>query len=64
MASLRIHILFFFCALSNVVVVTARTPLFRFRNYSVNDGLSENTVYCISQDHKGFMWFGTKDGLI
>lgn len=63
MASLRIHILFFFCVLFHVVVATARTPLFRFRNYSVNDGLSENTVYCISQDHKGFMWFGTKDGL-
>lgn len=27
------------------------------------DGLSENHVKCILQDHWGFMWFGTKNGL-
>ncbi|WP_167019841.1 two-component regulator propeller domain-containing protein [Chitinophaga sp. Cy-1792] len=26
-------------------------------------GLSNNAVRCIFQDHKGFMWFGTYDGL-
>lgn len=36
---------------------------FHFRKYQVDDGLSENSVYSIVQDHKGFMWFGTKDGL-
>ncbi|NDV83974.1 hybrid sensor histidine kinase/response regulator transcription factor [Bacteroides sp. 51] len=36
---------------------------FHFRKIQVDDGLSENTVYCILQDSKGFMWFGTKDGL-
>ena len=36
---------------------------FRFRKIQVDQGLSENTVYCILQDTKGFMWFGTKDGL-
>lgn len=34
-----------------------------FRKIQVNDGLSENAVYTILQDSKGFMWFGTKDGL-
>jgi signal transduction histidine kinase/ligand-binding sensor domain-containing protein/DNA-binding response OmpR family regulator len=34
-----------------------------FRNYSVIDGLCSNTVWSISQDDKGFMWFGTKNGL-
>ena len=34
-----------------------------FRHYDVTDGLSENTVNCISQDHRGFMWFGTNNGL-
>ncbi|MFT3749499.1 MAG: two-component regulator propeller domain-containing protein [Agriterribacter sp.] len=34
-----------------------------FRHYQVEDGLSHNTVFCAFQDHKGFMWFGTKDGL-
>lgn len=34
-----------------------------FRTYEVENGLSHNTVSCILQDDKGFMWFGTKDGL-
>lgn len=38
------------------------TPL-RFRRHQVDDGLSENTVFCILQDREGYMWFGTKDGL-
>lgn len=36
---------------------------FHFKRIQVDDGLSENTVYCILQDSKGFIWFGTKDGL-
>lgn len=34
-----------------------------FKHLSVQDGLSQNTVNAILQDRKGFMWFGTKDGL-
>jgi len=34
-----------------------------FRNYQVEDGLSHNSVISMLQDHRGFMWFGTKDGL-
>jgi ligand-binding sensor domain-containing protein/signal transduction histidine kinase len=34
-----------------------------FRHYEVEDGLSNNNVLCILQDKKGFMWFGTRDGL-
>jgi signal transduction histidine kinase/ligand-binding sensor domain-containing protein/AraC-like DNA-binding protein len=34
-----------------------------FRNISINDGLSDTQIQCISQDKKGFMWFGTPYGL-
>src|SRR4051794_7007622 len=34
-----------------------------FRHVTIADGLSQNAVSGIMQDHRGFMWFGTKDGL-
>lgn len=34
-----------------------------FDHFDINNGLSQNTVNCIFQDFKGFMWFGTKNGL-
>ncbi len=36
---------------------------FRFYKITTNEGLSHSTVYAIVQDHKGFMWFGTRAGL-
>lgn len=36
---------------------------FYFRHYEVENGLSNNTVFCSVQDRNGFLWFGTKDGL-
>jgi len=34
-----------------------------FRKITSDVGLSHNTVYTIAQDSKGFMWFGTREGL-
>lgn len=33
------------------------------RYIGIEHGLSNNSVICIYQDHNGFMWFGTFDGL-
>src|ERR1700710_1125092 len=35
----------------------------RFRHISNEQGLSNSTVNCIFQDSRGFIWFGTRDGL-
>ncbi|MGH7495335.1 MAG: sensor histidine kinase [bacterium] len=35
----------------------------RFEHLSVEQGLSHNIVFCSLQDRKGFMWFGTTNGL-
>lgn len=37
-------------------------PLY-FSNLSLNDGLSQITVTSVFQDKKGYMWFGTRNGL-
>jgi len=34
-----------------------------FKNYSVENGLSDFTVNCIFQDSYGFIWIGTSNGL-
>ncbi|HAS44308.1 MAG TPA: hypothetical protein DCS93_27775 [Microscillaceae bacterium] len=35
----------------------------KFSNINSTQGLSQNTVKCMVQDRKGFLWFGTADGL-
>ena len=35
----------------------------RFESYSVDDGLSSNRVSCSYQDHKGWIWLGTSNGI-
>lgn len=43
--------------------VTAQTDVKHFSNLSIEEGLSQSSVYTITQDKKGFMWFGTRNGL-
>jgi len=35
----------------------------KFDRIGLEQGLSHNTVWCLLQDRKGFMWLGTEDGL-
>jgi len=53
-----------FCAVFCLGMFTYSTAQnISFRHLNINDGLSQNAVFAIIQDSKGFMWFGTKDGL-
>ena len=55
--------LIIFLILSASCLLTAQAQSLKFDRLSVQNGLSENLVSCIFQDSKGFMWFGTQDGL-
>ena len=46
-----------------ISVLHAQSIIPRFESLGVNDGLSHSSVNSITQDKKGFMWFGTPDGL-
>ena len=43
--------------------VNAQQPYLYFNKLTVQNGLSHNKVNCILQDQRGFIWFGTDDGL-
>jgi signal transduction histidine kinase/ligand-binding sensor domain-containing protein len=51
-----------------IIPSTAELPMnpdqpIKFERISLEDGLSQSSVYSILQDSRGFLWFGTEDGL-
>src|SRR5882757_693405 len=42
---------------------TAQQPNLKFEHLDINAGLSQNNVLNVLQDSRGFIWFGTRDGL-
>jgi len=56
------RILFLIAFLSIALATGAQRSCF-FTHYSSEDGLSQNTVMSILQDHKGNLWFSTWDGI-
>jgi PAS domain S-box-containing protein len=45
------------------VAARAQTSAPAFERISVDDGLSQSYVTALAQDHQGFVWVGTHDGL-
>jgi signal transduction histidine kinase/ligand-binding sensor domain-containing protein/CheY-like chemotaxis protein len=55
--------LFFLLAALLPLLSHAQISDTRFRHISIEQGLSNSSINCIFQDSRGFMWFGTRDGL-
>lgn len=53
------HIFFFL----SVHIVFGQNLNGFFKNYSTDNGLPSDRVLSVAQDKRGFMWFGTNDGL-
>lgn len=47
----------------NVVGILKAQASIKFEHFSQEQGLSDESVRCITQDKKGFMWFGAMGGL-
>ena len=43
--------------------LAARSREIRFERIMSEKGLSERSIICMTHDRRGFMWFGTRDGL-
>ena len=59
---MRIHH-YLFLLLALPVISIAQKKQLEFDHFRTNQGLSQSNVLCILQDSKGFMWFGTREGL-
>ena len=57
------HKVFILSILFCVYLASAQKPNVRFIQYYTSDGLPHNKINCIYQDSKGYMWFGTNEGL-
>lgn len=55
----RIFILF----LGLILITEGESQIIPFRNYTIREGLPQNSVVTIFQDSKGYMWFGTQVGI-
>lgn len=59
----KFFVFFVAVALTFFPVSKAQNYNLRFNRITTADGISQNYVVCAYQDSKGFMWFGTQDGL-
>ena len=50
-------------ALSAVPATILLGQPLRFERFTLEDGLSQNTVFTLLQDHQSHLWIGTQDGL-
>ena len=60
---MRKHILLLITLLATLKVAAQNNENFYFSNLNLKDGLSQISVLKIFQDKKGFIWFGTRNGL-
>jgi ligand-binding sensor domain-containing protein/signal transduction histidine kinase len=61
--TLLINLLLTGFGLFSVTEAYGQQNLLQFKHLTTDDGLSSSTVMSVVQDYKGFMWFGTDDGL-
>ncbi|MCX6151237.1 MAG: triple tyrosine motif-containing protein [Ignavibacteriales bacterium] len=55
----NIIMIFIFCQ----VIVQAQFSYIKFEKFNINNGLSNNSINCITQSSDGYLWIATKDGL-
>lgn len=60
---LRLVLFFVFIGTVQLYSVELDKVDLTFRTLTIQDGLTQNTVICVFQDHRGFIWLGTEDGL-
>src|ERR1700754_4364519 len=60
---IRLTVLLALVLLMGAARLLADIQTLQFHHTTIEQGLSQSSVFCIQQDRQGFMWFGTEDGL-
>ena len=60
---LRRSVFILCCTLALHVTSFSQINSLKFTRLNTSNGLSQNSVFAIEKDYKGFMWFGTYEGL-
>jgi signal transduction histidine kinase/ligand-binding sensor domain-containing protein/DNA-binding response OmpR family regulator len=58
-----LHLLVIIAFLLAAPAAYSQQQKLKFDHLDITSGLSQNNVICVLQDSRGFMWFGTRDGL-
>lgn len=59
----RLLFMVFLSVFISVFITKAQPSQINFKRYTINEGLSQNTVYALLEDREGIIWIGTEDGL-
>lgn len=59
----HLHFLIFLLLQASSLLCFSQTSNFKFTHLTTSEGLSQNSVFAIVKDYKGFMWFATDEGL-
>jgi len=59
----RTNIFLVILILYSINALKAQSSRINFKHYTINEGLSQNTVFCLLEDKEGIIWIGTEDGL-
>ncbi len=58
----KYHYFYLLAFFSLLFSLQTNAQLFNFRNYSLDDGLSQSEINCIYEDSRGYLWIGTSGG--
>ncbi|MFZ5551974.1 MAG: two-component regulator propeller domain-containing protein [Bacteroidota bacterium] len=54
--------IFFYTVFILFCCLSVRAQVYNFKNYSLDEGLSQSQVYALTQDQQGFLWIATQGG--
>ena len=61
--TIKYFLIYFFFVSVSPLLSFSQAPKIRFKRIGIEQGLSNSTIETIFQDKRGFIWFGTRDGL-